>query len=109
MAAAKFHGAYYDQELDEARLTTQIEKVRRVMLDGRWHTVAAIAKLIDEPEPSVSAQIRNLRKQENGGHEIITKRDGDTGLFLYRLIRDDMNSPSHGPAVKAQACEGVKN
>ncbi len=38
---------------------------------------------------SVSAQIRNLRKQENGGYDIITRRDGDTGLFLYRLVRGD--------------------
>jgi hypothetical protein len=87
--SARIDGAFYDPELDQARLTTQLEKVRRVLEDGRWHTVAAIAEAIHAPQPSVSAQIRNLRKPENGGYIIETKRDGDTGLFLYRLVRGD--------------------
>ncbi|OPX65702.1 MAG: hypothetical protein A4E30_00283 [Methanomassiliicoccales archaeon PtaB.Bin215] len=87
--STRFDGAFFNEELDRARLTTQIEKVRKALADGRWHTVAAIAELIDAPEPSVSAQIRNLRKQENGGYIIETRRDGDTGLFVYRLVRGE--------------------
>jgi len=53
--SARIDGAYYDEAQDGARLTTQLERVRHVLEDGRWHTVAAIAQLIDAPEPSVSA------------------------------------------------------
>ncbi|NLT36791.1 MAG: Rrf2 family transcriptional regulator [Methanomassiliicoccus sp.] len=86
--SARIDGAYYDEAQDGARLTTQLERVRHVLEDGRWHTVAAIAQLIDAPEPSVSAQIRNLRKEENGGYTIETKRAGG-GLFVYRLVRGE--------------------
>lgn len=88
MSSSKFDGAYYDPEIDEARLITQLERVKKVLLDGRWHTVAAIAETIRAPEPSVSAQIRNLRKEENGGYEIETKR-ADDGLFIYRMVQGD--------------------
>lgn len=89
MMSARIDGAFYIPSLDEKRLTTQMERVRRELLDGRWHTAQSIADRIHAPLTSVSAQIRNLRKQENGGYDIITRRDGDTGLFLYRLVKGD--------------------
>jgi len=87
--SVRIDGAFYVPSLDEQRLTTQMDRVRRLMLDGRWHYVAAMAEVLGEPETSISAQIRNLRKKENGGYIIETRRDGDTGLFLYRLVRGD--------------------
>lgn len=89
MMSAHIDGAFYTPSLDEQRLTTQMERVRRELLDGRWHTAQHVADRIHAPLTSVSAQIRNLRKPENGGYDIITRRDGDTGLFLYRLVRGD--------------------
>lgn len=85
--SARIDGAFYNPSLDEQRLTTQMERVRRELSDGRWHTAQHIADRTHAPLTSVSAQIRNLRKPENGGYHIETKRDGDTGLFLYRMVR----------------------
>jgi len=85
--SARIDGAFYSPSLDEQRLTTQMERVRLQLVDGRWHTAQHIADRTRAPLTSVSAQIRNLRKAENGGYIIETRRDGDTGLFLYRMVR----------------------
>jgi biotin operon repressor len=85
--SARIDGAFYSPSLDEQRLTTQMERVRRELADGRWHTAQYVADRTHAPLTSVSTQIRNLRKKENGGYVIETRRDGDTGLFLYRMVR----------------------
>jgi hypothetical protein len=39
------------------------------------------------PEGSVSARLRDLRKDKFGGFEVERKRDSiEKGLFLYRLV-----------------------
>lgn len=82
-----FNGSNYDPALDDARLTTQMGKVYSIMKDGRWHTLTEIHLATDEPEASVSAQLRHLRK-ERFGHYIVDKRHrGERchGLFEYQL------------------------
>jgi predicted transcriptional regulator len=78
-----FEGATYDESLDYARLSTQIEDVLNSMLDQKWHMMQDIAASINAPEPSVSAQIRNLRKEKHGGYVIDRRRVGNT--YEYRL------------------------
>lgn len=56
-----FSGATYEPEHDERRLTHQMERVRRCIETG-WWTVPEIAEVTGDPHPSISAQIRNLRK-----------------------------------------------
>jgi len=80
---ASFEGATYDEALDYARLSTQIEDVLNSMLDQKWHMMQDIAESINAPEPSVSAQIRNLRKEKHGGYIIDRRRVGNT--YEYRL------------------------
>lgn len=82
-----FDGADYDHQHDAARLTGQIRAVYDFIRDGKWHSLGEIAESTREPEASVSAQLRNLRKTRFGGHTILRRRRGEPrhGLFEYRL------------------------
>lgn len=83
-----FHGAEYVPERDNARLEKQIDRVFYVCRDGRWRTVPALARELEEefpgghfPENSVSAQLRNLRKVGC----TVERRHVSNGLFEYRV------------------------
>ena len=81
---AEFDGADYQDERDRPRLTGQIERVFNRVKDGKWHTVEAIAKATGDPQTSVSAQLRNLRKAKFGGYNVEREHIED-GLYWYRL------------------------
>lgn len=83
-----FNGADYNRDRDQKRLTGQIKRVYRAMSDGRWHTLTDIAELTHDPEASISAQLRNLRKVQFGAHKI-EKRYIRNGLYEYRLLLTD--------------------
>jgi hypothetical protein len=80
----EFDGDDYQPDRDKPRLTGQIKEVFSFISDQKWHTVHRIAAITGHPEPSVSAQLRNLRKERFGGHTIDRKYAGD-GLYLFRL------------------------
>jgi uncharacterized membrane protein len=79
-----FDGKTYDEKRDKARLSTQLQRVLDVMRHGTSLTLSNIAAIVDAPESSVSARLRDLRKPKFGGH-IITKRNIGGGTFIYRL------------------------
>jgi len=81
-------GLDYDPELDEKRLTGQMLKVFSYMRNGSWRTLFEIADAIQEPEASISAQLRHLKKDRNGSHTIEKRRRGEPkrGLWEYKLI-----------------------
>lgn len=83
----QFDGADYIPRFDQARLKRQIDRVREFMLAnrGRWLTVPEIAAALHEPELSVSAQIRNLRKEEHDGWRTPGRRRGDPTRGLYEF------------------------
>jgi hypothetical protein len=55
------------------------------MRDGRWYTLAAIAKALGYPEASISARLRDLRKPRFGAHTV-NRRYVERGLFEYQVI-----------------------
>lgn len=83
-----FNGPNYSPEHDFKRLTGQIKRVFDCMVDGKWRTLTEIATMTVDPEASVSAQLRHLRKDRFGGHTILKRRRGEPkqGLFEYCLI-----------------------
>lgn len=85
---ANFNGSDYVPERDNPRLKGQLLRVWHEVKDGRWLTLRAIADATGDPEASVSAQLRHLRKERFGGFEI-DKRHVRDGLFEYRLVTDD--------------------
>lgn len=80
-----FNGADYQPKRDDARLSTQIERVFKCMKDGRWRTLPVIAAATGDPEASISAQLRHLRKERFGGHTVHKKSNGK-GLYEYQLL-----------------------
>jgi len=83
-----FEGSDYVREFDQKRLTGQIARVFEFMGDKKWRTLGEIEKATGDPQPSISAQLRHLRKDKWGSHEVEKQRRGDPhqGLFEYRLI-----------------------
>lgn len=79
-----FDGADYQSNRDKSRLSGQIKRVHSAMSDGKWRTLSQIAGLTGDPEASVSAQMRNLRKIPFGAHKVEKKFIGN-GLYEYRL------------------------
>lgn len=87
-APLRFNGPCYSPEHDNARLTGQILRVFEFMASGDWHTLREIAAATGDPESSVSAQLRHLRKERFGSHVVEKRNRGDRsiGLFEYRLL-----------------------
>lgn len=88
ITGADFNGPEYQRELDFARLTGQIRRVYDCMKYGEWRTLAEIAAITGDPEASVSAQLRHLRKVKFGAHQVERRARGERehGLFEYRLL-----------------------
>ena len=81
----RFNGADYSPDRDNPRLKGQILRVWDVMKDGQWRTLRQIADLTHDPEASISAQLRHLRKDRFGAHQI-EREYIDNGAYKYRLI-----------------------
>ena len=81
----KFDGADYKPERDDVRLTGQLLRVWDVVHDGSWYTLKQIADKTGDPEASVSAQLRHLRKPRFGGY-IVEKEYISNGLYKYRVL-----------------------
>ena len=82
-----FDGPVYNPDLDQARLTGQIKRIFDLMKDNRWRTLTEISVRTGEPEASVSAQLRHLRKPRFGSHVVEKRRrgEGKSGLWEYQL------------------------
>ena len=79
-----FGGETYDRTRDRERLKAQLSRVRRMMTDYEWHTLAELASWTGDPEASVSARLRDLRKDKFGGYAI-DRRYVEAGLWEYRM------------------------
>ena len=82
--APDFDGVTYDPARDKARLTRQLGRVYEVVRHGDGHTLASIASITGAPEGSVSARLRDLRKEKFGSYDIRRKRVGNT--FSYTCM-----------------------
>ena len=95
--------AYRSGEYDARRLRSQREIIRDVMLSAAdcetWLTLGELRALTRYGEASISAQLRHLRKTENGGYEVVKRhregaspeRPGTDGrgecVWEYRMTR----------------------
>lgn len=85
----RFNGAAYNHERDAPRLTSQLDRVKALMSDGEWRTLAQVASQTGDPHASVSAQLRHLRKERFGNHTV-DRRHIQGGTFEYRLIVNEL-------------------
>lgn len=79
-----FNGDDYQPKRDDVRLTGQIKRIFGCMKDGQWRSLGQIAGITGDPEASVSAQLRHLRKKRFGGHKL-EKVYKSKGLYHYKL------------------------
>ncbi len=132
--APQFNGSDYDAAFDHARLAGQIQRVYECMKDGIWRTLDEIAKqttamkkaaakegveVSEDGASSISAQLRNLRKQRFGGYTVNKRSRGDRekGLFEYQLtsqpkLTEPTEIEKHGDderKAKIYALRQIKN
>lgn len=85
-----FNGSDYFPLRDDPRLIKQITRVFMCMKDGLWRTLGEIAEETGDPEASISAQLRHLRKERFGSHAVNKNHLGN-GLYTYQLV---VNQPA---------------
>ena len=78
-------GGTYDPDRDKARLNAQQERVWAVMKDGCWRTLEDISEITGDPPASVSARLRDFRKEKFGSFDVERKYVLN-GLYRYRVI-----------------------
>lgn len=83
--APLFDGITFDEERDHKRLWRQLAAVRDLMADHAWRTLEAISLATGHPEASVSARLRDLRKDKFGGLTV-ERRYVSKGLWEYRVL-----------------------
>ena len=84
-----FDGPDYDPKYDLIRLRGQMSRIWHLMIDGQWRTLSEIEAATHDPQASISAQLRHLRKPRFGSY-VVDKRprgERERGLFEYRLTR----------------------
>jgi len=79
-----FDGRTYSPDRDYARLTGQLLAVFELMKDGKFRTLSDISGQIAGSEASLSARLRDLRKDKYGAHDVKRERI-EGGLFKYRF------------------------
>lgn len=84
----RFAGSDYQAMRDDPRLTGQLLRIWSLVRDGAWRTLNQIASRTGDPQPSISAQLRHLRKARFGQHTV-EKRYLDEGLYEYRVIANN--------------------
>jgi hypothetical protein len=80
----------FNPKLDGERLGKQLDVVRLWMLkvsaNGKWLTLSEIAYLLQHPEASISARLRDLRRM---GYTVDKRRRGEAkrGIWEYRCTK----------------------
>ena len=83
-----FDGTTFKPQFDLNRLTRQIDKVKTLMMDGKWRTLSEIGDETCYPEASISARLRDLRKERFGGYSVEHRRcvNQMRGIWEYRMV-----------------------
>jgi hypothetical protein len=79
-----FDGKTFVPQRDGIRLTAQYDRVFDVMKDKEWRSLSDIAKITNDPEASISARLRDFRKEKFGAYTV-ERRHVANGLYEYRL------------------------
>ena len=82
-----FDGATLDRASDQKRLSDQHQRVWAVMSDGAFRTLREIADLTGDETHSISARLRDFRKDRFGRHTVQRRgrAEAERGIHEYRL------------------------
>lgn len=116
IADPNFSGPVYDEQLDHERLSKQHERIRDLMIDGVWRTVAEIAGVTGYPENSIQAQLRHLRKPRFGGWIVEKQRRGTVttvtspsasqALWEYKIRKRTEEDPPYAGGQSSKNLKG---
>ncbi len=84
-----FDGVTYEPKFDATRLRGEMARVYNAMNRGLWLTLSELSQATGgDPEASISARLRDLRKARFGAHTVNRRRRGDPskGVFEYQLL-----------------------
>lgn len=93
-------GETFDAGVDGVRLNAQTQRIFEAMKDHQWRTLGEIAAITRDGEPSISARLRDLRKEKFGSYEVARRRRGEAkrGLWEFQLGEKGAGSPhERGP------------
>lgn len=80
-----FSGTTFDPAKDGKRLGRQLAAVRDLMVEyGLWLSLAQIEDCTGYPQASISARLRDLRKEQFGGFRV-QRRRRSAGTWEYRV------------------------
>jgi hypothetical protein len=78
-------GKTYEAKFDYDRLNRQQRIVFDLMKDGKWRTLFDISHTTGVAEASVSARLRDFRKERFGGFTVERNRRDACGTWWYQL------------------------
>lgn len=80
-------GETFNRARDGKRLNAQMQRVFNELTarDGEWCTLRSLSYFTGDPEASISARIRDLRKPKFGGYTV-QREYVARGLWRYRLL-----------------------
>jgi hypothetical protein len=87
MREHRYNGPEYDPARDNKRLDKQIGRIYSTMIDGAWRTLDEISSQTGDPQASVSAQLRHLRKERFGSYIVNRRARGKSGWYEYQLLK----------------------
>jgi hypothetical protein len=85
LRTARFEGPANGRDID--RLCLQLRRIYDLMCDGQWRSLAEIEAETGDPQASISAQLRNLRKMRFGAHDVQKRRRGESCTWEYCLMK----------------------
>lgn len=97
-----FDGDTYEPLQDKERLETLFERVKSTMAGAQWWTLEELAAQAKGSQASVSARIRDLRKERFGGWEIVRRRlqsAPESGVWEYQMTGQHVVPTTEQPAV----------
>ena len=89
VASTVFSGRTYSHVVDGVRLKGQLGDVFSLMEDREWRTLREISSVTGHPEASVSARLRDIRKENIFRNYTMAARRKETGgTWEYRVVRE---------------------
>jgi hypothetical protein len=95
LKTARYEGPVEGRDVD--RLSGQTRRIYELMCDGQWRTLEQIEEETGDPQASISAQLRHLRKHRFGGHQIDKRRVvygnnlSSDALWEYKLTKREVS------------------
>lgn len=95
LAIARYEGPV-DPKIDFDRLQGQTKRIHDLMIDGVYRTLSEIENITGDPQPSISSQLRHLRKIRFGGFILNKRRRNENGgTWEYQLLERECNGQAN--------------